>query len=128
MSKEFEIVESTRRKNDLESVSPNNRLSDALADNMGSIINIAKDIVDIQKMKVQSDAILAKMAEDRKMLLAEAEAYVNRKNADTTNIVERMRVIQEMLRDFYSSNQKGATGLSGEEFKEIITDVLATMD
>jgi len=128
MSKEFKIVESSRRTNDIESVSQNNKLANTLADNMGSIIEIAKDIVDIQKMRVQSEAILAKMAEDRKMLLTEAEVYVRRKNVDTKSVVDRMRIIQDLLRDFYSYNQTNTTGLSGEEFTKIISDVLATME
>ncbi|KUO74922.1 MAG: hypothetical protein APF81_08190 [Desulfosporosinus sp. BRH_c37] len=127
MSKEFEIVGSSRRTNEIDSASQNNKLADALEDNMGSIIEIAKNIVDIQKMKVQSEAILAKMAEDRKMLLTEAEVYVMRKNVDTKSVVDRMRIIQDLLRDFYSYNQTNATGLSGEEFTKIISDVLATM-
>lgn len=127
MSKEFEIIESTRRTNDIELASQNSKVADALADNMGSIIEIARDIIDIQKMKVQSEAVLAKMEQDRKMLLAEADAYVMKKTVDTKSVVDRMKIIQELLRDFYSYNQKSATGLSGEEFTKIISDVLATM-
>jgi len=127
MSKEFEIVESTRRKSNIEPMSQNSKFEDALSDNMGSIIGIAKDIVDIQRMKVQSDAVLAKMAEDRKMLLAKTEDYATRKKVDTDSIVGRMNVIKEMLRDFYSYNEKSQSGLSGDEFTKIIKDVLDTM-
>lgn len=126
MSKDFEIVESTR-KNNIELKEQNEQLGNALADNMGSIIDIARNIVEIQKMRVQSEAILTKMEEDRKMLIASAEAYAMKKNADTKNIVDRMKIIQELLRDFYSYNQKSTTGLSGEEFTKIIADVLMNM-
>ena len=128
MSNDFEIIESTRGEYGILPTQQNNRLVDALADNLGSIIDIAKEIVDIQKMKVQSEAVLAKMAEDRKMLLAEAEVYVMKKNVDTKSTVDRMKVIQDLLRDFYLYNQKSTTGLSGAEFTKIITDVLANME
>ena len=127
MSNEFEIVESNRNRS-LEEVKPENKLQDVLNDNMGSMIEIAKDLVDIKKMKVQSDAILAKMAEDRKMLVAEAESYALRKSIDTKSVIDRMRMVQDLLRDFYSYNQKNDSALSGEEFTKIISDVLNTME
>lgn len=126
MMKDFEIVESTRAKGEVAERS-NHRIEDALADNMGRIIDIAKDIVDIQRMRVQSEAVLAKMAEDRRMLTAEAEAYVLKKNADTKAVVDRMKIVQELLRDFYAYNQVSTSGLSGEEFTKIISDVIQTI-
>lgn len=126
MTNDFEIVESTRTRGELKE-STKNKLEDALADNMGKIIDIAKDVVDIQRMRVQSEAILAKMAEDRKMLTAEAEAYVMKKNADTKTVVDKMKVIQDLLRDFYAYNQVSASGLSGEEFTKIISDIIQSM-
>ncbi|WP_125136589.1 hypothetical protein [Petrocella atlantisensis] len=130
MSKDFEVVESRRGKvaNTSSSGTVNNKLQDALADNMGNIIELAKDITDINRMKVQSDAILAKMAEDRKMLITEAEAYVLRKNVDTKNTVDKMRVVQDLLRDFYTYNKNGSSNLTGEEFTKVISDILNTME
>ncbi|GHV30389.1 hypothetical protein FACS1894167_11160 [Synergistales bacterium] len=127
---DFEIIEPTRDQISVKDSRTSNPIGThreivhAVAGNMDKIIDIAKDIVDIEKMKVQSSAMLAKMAEDRKMLLAEAEAYVAKKNADTHNVVQRMRVIQDLLRDFYVHNQASASGLSGEDFSRIITELL----
>lgn len=98
-----------------------NKIVDTVVDNFGDIIRIANDLVEIRKMKVQSDAILAKMREDRKTLLAEAEAYAKRKNADTTSVVEKMRVIQEMMKDFYKYNNSSMTG---EDFSKVITEMV----
>lgn len=127
MNNDFEIIEPTRRTSDIEPYSQNSILANALAGNIETIIGIAQDIVDIGRMKVQSDAILSKMEQDRKNLIAETEIYVMKKKADTKNVIDRMKIIQEFLRDFYSFNQKGKTGLSGEEFTKIISDVLASM-
>ena len=89
------------------------RLLNSVADNFGNILNLANDIVEIKKMSVQSEAIIAKMKEERAILLAEAEAYAKRKNADTTSIVEKMKVIQAMMKDFYQFNNSNMTS---EEF------------
>ena len=43
-STELKRVESTRIKNNIQ----NNNLANSVADNMGNIINLASDIVDIQ--------------------------------------------------------------------------------
>ena len=51
------------------------KAADVLADNFGNILNLANNIVEIKKMKVASDACLAKMAEDRKKIMDEAQAY-----------------------------------------------------
>ena len=119
-STELKRVESKRIKNNIQ----NNNLANTVADNMGNIINLASDIVEIQKMKVQSDAILEKMKEDRKALMAEAEAYVMKKRVDTSSVIEQMRVIQDMMREFYQYNN---SNMSGEDFSKIISDIITQM-
>lgn len=99
----------------------NNKVVDTVVDNFGSILNLAYDITEIYKMKVQSDAVISKMEQDRKTLLAEAEAYAIRKNVDTNSIIEKMKLIQEMMRDFYKYNN---SNMSGEDFSKIISDVI----
>lgn len=100
------------------------KLTDAVADNFGRILDIATDLANIKKMKVQSEAILKKMAEDRKMLVAEAEAYALKKNSDTKSVVERMNIVRMMLKDFYDANQAGVTS---EDFRIIITEAINQM-
>ena len=117
MSERFPVVELPEK-----TPAPiDNKLSDALAENMGNIISLAKDIVDIQKMKTQSEAVLKKMEADRVMLLAEADAYVKRKNADTMQFVSKMQFARELLKDFY--NQKNTSGVSAEEFSTLINAI-----
>lgn len=100
------------------------RLLNSVSDNFGNILNLANDIVEIKKMSVQSEAIIAKMKEERAILLAEAEAYAKRKNADTTSIVEKMKVIQAMMKDFYQFNNSNMTS---EDFSKVITEIVTQM-
>ena len=100
------------------------KIGNAIVDNFGDILSLANDLVEIKKMKVQSDAILAKMKEDRETLIAEAEAYAKKKNADTSSVVERMKIIQEMMKDFYQHNNSSMTG---EDFSRVISEIVTQM-
>ena len=135
MKKGLEIVESGRRM-PAETTStisvgtsgknPTNgsKVMDVVSNNFESIMNLAGSIVEIKKMKVISDACLAKMAEDRKTLLAEAQAYATKKEADTSSVVERMNIVRLMMQDFYAHSNGN---LSGEDFRQIITEVVNQM-
>lgn len=99
-------------------------IEEAAVQNFGKILELAGDIAEIKKMKVASDAVLAKMEADRKQMLAEAEVYVEKKNADTKNVIERMNIIRLMMQDFYQqSNQQ----ITGEDFRQIITSIVDQM-
>lgn len=124
VKKEPEAVTSNPQSNNGKEVEQPQKFGTVLADNFDSIIKLASDLVEIKKMKVQSEAILKKMAEDRKTLLAEAEAYAIRKNADTNDVVQKMAIIRGMMQDFYAqSNQQ----ISGEDFRIIITEIVEQM-
>lgn len=131
----FEIIESGSRmpsRSDTTNPATTNphtptkgeKAMDMLSDNFESIINLAGSIVEIKKMKVASDACLAKMAEDRKRIAEEAQAYAVRKRADTSSVVDRMNVIRMMMQDFYAHN---SGNLSGDDFCKIITEVVNQM-
>ena len=96
-------------------------ITQAAAQNFGKILELAGGIVEIQRMKVASDAVLAKMEADREQLLAEAEAYVLMKNADTNSDTARMNVIRLMMQDFYQQNNQQ---MKDEVFCKIITDTI----
>ncbi len=64
------------------------------------------------------------MEADRKQLLAEAEAYVLMKNADTNSVIARMNVIRLMMQDFY---QQSNHQITSEDFKQIITSIVDQM-
>ena len=132
----FEVVKG--RRGSIQSVEPQNvnaevvqqkysqgseHLMNAVADNFDTILNLASDIVSIQKMKVQSDITIAHMREAREQLLAESQAYVQKKDADTRSIVERMEVIRSMMNDFYQHSSQ----LTSEDFCKIITEVVNQM-
>lgn len=97
---------------------------DMLSDNFENILNLAGNIVEIEKMKVASDACLKKMAEDRKRILDEAQAYAIKRRVDTSSVVDRMNVIRSMMQDFYAHSQGN---LSGDDFCKIITEVVNQM-
>ena len=97
---------------------------DMLSNNFENILNLAGSIVEIRKMKVASEACLAKMAEDRKRIIDEAQAYAVKKRADTSSVVDRMNVIRSMMQDFYAHSQGN---LSGHDFCKISTEVVNQM-
>ena len=127
-SGKLELVESKRSLKSVDNGEVKNitvnKVADSIMDNFGNILNLANDIVEIKKMKVQSDAIILKMREDRESLLAEAEAYAKRKNADTSSVIEKMKVIQSMIRDFYQFNNSSMTS---EDFSKVITEIVTQM-
>ena len=133
MSHDFEIVKSKRNmpvvdQEDitiLPSSSNDSRISDAITDNFGQILDLASDIVEIEKMKVQSEAVLKQMEEARKNLIAEAESYAAKKNADTDSVVQKMQMVRDMMRDFYQYNNNA--NLSGEDFSRIISSIVSEM-
>lgn len=102
----------------------NSKIGNAIVDNFELILNLASDIIEIKKMNVQSQAILDKMKEDRKKILAEAEAYALKKNAETNSIVSKMEMIRLMMKDFYENNN---SNLTGEEFSNVITTIISQM-
>lgn len=97
---------------------------DMLSNNFENILNLAGSIVEIKKMEVASEACLKKMAEDRKRIMDEAQAYALKKKADTNSVVDRMNVIRSMMQDFYVHSQGN---LSGDDFCKIITEVVNQM-
>lgn len=131
----FEIIESGSRtpaktSSNTPTVTKNGNVTkgdkamDMLSNNFDNILNLAGSIVEIKKMKVASEACLKKMAEDRKRLMDEAQAYAIKKRADTNSVVDRMNVIRSMMQDFYAHNQGN---LSGDDFCKIITEVVNQM-
>ncbi len=123
---DYEVVSGRRmnevkaRELELEKTSKG-RILDASIDNFDKILDLASDIVQMGKMKLQTDAIIRKMAEDRKYLLAEAESYVMKKQTDTDQMVEKMNFIKDMMNQFYKHNDNK---ISGDEFSKIMRDII----
>ena len=126
MSDRFEMVELPETNSGKNLPAANNKIVDALADNMDSILGIAKDIVAIERMKVQSEAVLKQMEEDRARLREEAKAYVMKKNADTKDAIDKMQMARILLNEFY--NQKSTAGVSAEEFSTVIKSIYGISD
>ena len=115
----------TKQSSELsDNITTSQKLGNAVADNFGRILDLAGSLVEIKKMKAVSDAYIAKIEEDRKMLLTEAESYVLKKNADTKTVVDKMNVIRFMMQDFY---QQSKAQISSEDFRQIITSIVDQM-
>lgn len=133
MIKDFEIVSGTRNKSvdktSEKTVIPevlNSRAVDVVADNFDKIVELASSIVEIKKMKVQSDAVIRQMEVTKETLLAEAEAYAIRVKSDTDKTVKKMEVVSNMMQQFYEHDKSNK--LSGEEFSKIIIEVINKLE
>ena len=69
----------------LPAVNNGDRLLGAVADNFSNILSIA-EIVNIRALRAQSEARALELSAEREKLLAEAETYARRKNADTDSV------------------------------------------
>ncbi len=101
------------------------KIAGAVADNFPRILSLAEGIAEIKKMQVQSEAVLKQMDKQRENLLAEAEAYVRKKNADTNDVVEKMKVVSDMMNNYY--RYSGNANISGNDFRMIISDIVNSM-
>ena len=111
-------VEITKPNVDNQQVATKTKL-DVVSEGFDNIMKLATEITEIKKMKTQGELILQKMDKDRELLMTEAQAYAEKKNADTKSVVDRMNVIRGMMQDFYAqSNQQ----ITGEDFRVIITE------
>lgn len=98
-------------------------LAGALADNMGNIIELARDIAEIMKIKVQSEVLISTLDKKKELIVAEAEAYVKIKTANNKGTVDKMERVRLILKDYYQYNVD-KEALSGEVFAQIITEAL----
>lgn len=102
--------------------SPANIVANAVADNFPNILELAGSLAEMMKMKVQSEAVLAKMEADRQMLIAETDAYCRKKEKDTEQYLGKLEVIRQMMSDYNRYGKSG--GLSEEAFCSIITQII----
>ena len=116
-------VEITKPGQENQQVAQKTKL-DVVSEGFDNIMKLATEITEIKKMKTQGELILQKMDKERELLLTEAQAYAEKKNADTKSVVDRMNVIRGMMQDFYAqSNQQ----ITGEDFRVIITEIVNQM-
>lgn len=92
-------VEITKPNVDNQQVATKTKL-DVVSEGFDNIMKLATEITEIKKMKTQGELILQKMDKDRELLMTEAQAYAEKKNADTKSVVDRMNVIRGMMQDF----------------------------
>jgi len=131
MKKDFEIVPSSREtvktqeyyEVNVPTSYEKDRLIGAFADNMPKIIELAKDIAEIRKIKVISNAIISELDKKKELLLAEAEVYVKKSSADSKAVIDKIEMVRLILREYYQYNA-GNKVISDELFADIITGVL----
>lgn len=116
-------VEITKPNVDNQQVATKTKL-DVVSEGFDNIMKLATEITEIKKMKTQGELILQKMDKDRELLMTEAQAYAEKKNADTKSVVDRMNVIRGMMQDFYA---QGNQQITGEDFRVIITEIVNQM-
>jgi len=99
-------------------------LAGAVTENFDQIINLASQITEIRKLKTMGNIQIKQLQENRKYLLAEAEAYAQKKNADTNDVVQKMNLVRLMMNDFYAQSNGS---LSSEDFRIVITEIVNQM-
>lgn len=50
---------------------------------------------------------------------------MQKKNADTNSVVEKMKIVRDMMNDYYKYS--GNANISGDEFRMIISDIVNNM-
>ncbi len=113
------------KKESLPQSSSGDKLVSAAAENFPRILDLVGEGISIRKMKAQSEVAIREMEEKRKTLLAEAECYAQKKNADTKSVVDRMNVVRQMMNDFYQNC--GNQQLTSEDFSKVITEIVNQM-
>ena len=105
------------------STSPKKKMVGALTDkeNFGKIIDIAGQIVEIQKIKANTQVQVTLLEQHRKNLQEETDGYVRRMREETNSTIAKARVIENMMKDFYKENNGS---LTGQEFLSVILKVI----
>lgn len=132
MNDDFDIVTSTRGEVDLEankgigllSGQDKEQLVLAVANNFETVLGLASEILEINRIEVQTEAIVKVLEEKKNLLIAEADVYVKKVNADTNAVISKVEMIRLMMQDYY---KYGQDKMSGEEFSKVITEVIHQM-
>lgn len=120
---EAQQVDVTKPGNDKVS-STSEILARGFADNIPAMIDLAKDIVSIEKMKTATDGQVRVLQEKRKELLDEAEAYVRKQNADTSKMVAKGEQIRLTLEQVFS---RVGDKMSGEDLAKTVSTIVESM-
>ncbi len=90
-------------------------------DNINRILNIVSEIVSIKKLKELTKSQVTLLEQKRKDLQEETDAYVRKLRESTNGQIEKAKVIERMMSDFY---QKNDGKLSSDGFQAIICKVI----
>lgn len=90
-------------------------------DNINRILNIVGEMVSIQKIKELTKSQVTLLEQQRKTLQEETDAYVRKLRESTNGRIEKAKVIERMMSDFYQ-NSDGK--LSSDAFQAIISKVI----
>jgi len=130
MNEDFEIVQGKRGNGIAKAVGDavaglddgsKQELVHAAAENFGEIVKVAGQIVEIRKIYADSDARVAEIEAKKETLIAEADNYVKKVEADTNQTLSKAETVRLLLNDFYKNNPGN---LSGEEFAGIIKELI----
>lgn len=110
-------VEVVAEKKTPPEVSAQDKMFSAVAENFDKILYIAENIVNIQAVRVKTKAQVELLEQERKNLLAEAEAYAIKKNQDTIHMVKKLEIFRDVMNAFINSPHPNMTV---EEFRETL--------
>lgn len=110
-----------KQRGEVEKVAP----SKIMADNFPKILDLAKEMLTIERRKTEIEGAVKQMEQIRLTLIAEADAYAKKKIADTNDVVARFTIIRYMMQDFYAANTGSMTS---EDFRAVITEIVQQMN
>ena len=90
-------------------------------ENFGRILDIVGQIVQIKTIKVQTEAQVALLEQERKKLQEDTDSYVRTMREDTNGKLDKAKVIENMMLDFYKYSDGK---LSGEQFQAVICKII----
>lgn len=110
-----------KQRGEVEKVAP----SKIMADNFPKILDLAKEMLTIERRKTEIEGAVKQMEQIRLTLIAEADAYAKKIEAETKAVVERLTIIRYMMQDFYAANTGSMTS---EDFRAVITEIVQQMN
>lgn len=99
-------------------------LARGFADSIPDMVDLAKDIVSIEKMKVATEGQVKLLEQKRKQLLDEAEAYTRKLNADTNKMISKSEQIRLTLEQVFT---KAGDKMSGDDLARTISAIVESM-
>ncbi len=100
-------------------------LQHAVAENFDRVLDCARIVVESKALLAQADAYSAKVDADCRKLAQETKAYVDKLEAESKSKLAKGDLIRHLLQDYYKSGQ---APLSSQDFSAIVSQVIDRYD